>query len=134
MEVDRVMQRGMLERQLGTFGASLVVLAFVFAVTGIPAWIPSGAIVAVGVPSPLSGMTRSFVALASGDVAGAFDWHPLGPVLFLACVAATILGGWATITRRPAVRLRNTLSARWTWILAAVLLVGGWIRQLLVFG
>jgi len=35
---------------------------------------------------PFCGMTRSFVALAHGDVAAAFQFHPAGPLLFAAMV------------------------------------------------
>lgn len=34
-----------------------------------------------GVPCALCGMTRAFMALARGDVSGAFYWHPLWPAV-----------------------------------------------------
>lgn len=58
-----------------------------------------------GVPCPFCGMTRSFVALAHGDLAGAFASHPAGPLLFaamLACVAA--IGVVALRRARPLVQ------------------------------
>jgi hypothetical protein len=39
---------------------------------------------------PFCGMTRSFVALAHGDVAAALRFHPAGPLLFVAMVVALI--------------------------------------------
>jgi hypothetical protein len=39
---------------------------------------------------PFCGMTRSFVALAHGDVAGAFRFHPAGPLLFVAMAVALV--------------------------------------------
>lgn len=36
------------------------------------------------VDCPFCGMTRSFVALAHGDVGAAIDFHPAGPLLFVA--------------------------------------------------
>ena len=33
-----------------------------------------------GIPCPLCGMTRAFMALAKGDIAGAFYYHPLWPL------------------------------------------------------
>jgi len=39
---------------------------------------------------PFCGMTRSFVALAHGDVAAALRFHPAGPLLFAAMVVALI--------------------------------------------
>jgi len=35
-----------------------------------------------GIKCALCGMTRSFTAMADGDLAGAFAYHRLGPVLF----------------------------------------------------
>jgi hypothetical protein len=39
---------------------------------------------------PFCGMTRSFVALAHGDVAAAFRFHPAGPLLFTAMAVALV--------------------------------------------
>jgi hypothetical protein len=39
---------------------------------------------------PFCGMTRSFVALAHGDVAAAFRFHPAGPLLFGAMVVGLV--------------------------------------------
>src|SRR5262245_56695051 len=43
-----------------------------------------------GIACPFCGMTRSFVALAHGNVAGAFGFHPAGPLLAAAMVACVI--------------------------------------------
>jgi hypothetical protein len=42
------------------------------------------------VDCPFCGMTRSFVALAHGDVAGGFRFHPAGPLLFVAMAVALV--------------------------------------------
>ena len=34
----------------------------------------------LGIPCPLCGMTRAFMALVTGDVSGAFYYHPLWPL------------------------------------------------------
>jgi Protein of unknown function (DUF2752) len=39
---------------------------------------------------PFCGTTRSFVALAHGDVAAAFRFHPAGPLLFAAMMVALV--------------------------------------------
>jgi hypothetical protein len=41
-----------------------------------------------GIPCPTCGMTRSFVALAQGDLAGAVDYHLFGPILFVGLMIA----------------------------------------------
>ena len=41
----------------------------------------------LGVSCPGCGLTRSFVALAHGNPASAFRFNPMGPVLFLICLA-----------------------------------------------
>jgi hypothetical protein len=43
-----------------------------------------------GIDCPMCGMTRSFVALAHGDVAAAFAFHPAGPLLFVAMLACVV--------------------------------------------
>jgi hypothetical protein len=56
---------------------------------------------------PLCGMTRSFVALAHGDVASAFRFHPAGLLLFaamlvgfVAIVMVSLRGGRPLVERR----------------------------------
>lgn len=118
-----------LEVPLGVFGASLVVLAFVFAVTGLPSWIPTAPMVRLGVPSPLTGMTRSFVAVASGDVGAAFAWHPLGPPLFAACVALPVIAivSWSRSSRSRGVARIVRSRAFVIGVVAVTAL--SWVRQ-----
>lgn len=42
------------------------------------------------VDCPFCGTTRSFVAMAHGDLAAAFRFHPAGPVLFAALMVALV--------------------------------------------
>jgi hypothetical protein len=49
---------------------------------------------------PFCGMTRSFVALAHGDVASAFGFHPAGPLLFAALAVGLIAIAAALVARR----------------------------------
>ncbi len=44
----------------------------------------------VGVPCPGWGLTRSFMAVARGDLAQAVSYHLFGPVLFLGFAIATL--------------------------------------------
>lgn len=58
-----------------------------------------------GLPCPGCGLTRSWVMLAHGDIARAFAFNVVGPVLFAVTVVALVVGGWAVISgRRPAAR------------------------------
>jgi len=94
----------------------------VFASTGIPSWIPPAPLVRFGIASPFTGMTRSFVALASGHLERAFELHPLGPLVFAACLAS------------PLIALRPVhVSGRLWWCVGAVFALA-WIRQIVVFG
>lgn len=116
------------EVPFAALGAVLVASAFVFSVAGIPRWIPPALIVRAGVPSPFTGMTRSFVALASGDITAAFAWHPLGPLLFSICVVLpALVAVWWTRDRRWA-------PPRTTWVVAALVVTGAWARQIAVLG
>lgn len=60
----------------------------------------------VGIECPFCGMTRSFVAVAGGDLAGAVHMHPGGPLLaaFMLVSLAWIAAAW--IRRTPPVWLR----------------------------
>jgi hypothetical protein len=61
---------------------------------------------------PLCGMTRSFVALAHGDLAAALRFHPAGPLLFLAMVVFLVAVATAALRRsRPVVDSRGFLLA-----------------------
>jgi uncharacterized protein DUF2752 len=65
-----------------------------------------------GVDCPLCGMTRSFVALAHGDLDRALHFHPAGPLLFAAMLA--FLGAVVVVAlrrARPIVERRNFLVA-----------------------
>ncbi|MBI5836464.1 MAG: DUF2752 domain-containing protein [Candidatus Eisenbacteria bacterium] len=69
-------------------------------VAGLPLlrWIPACPLHQwTGMDCPTCGMTRSFVALAHGQLDRSLHFHPLGPVLFALSGAAglALLGGWA---------------------------------------
>jgi hypothetical protein len=50
---------------------------------------------------PLCGMTRSFVALAHGDLAAALRFHPAGPLLFVAMAGFLAAAVVALVRGRP---------------------------------
>ncbi len=120
------------DTSFGVLGAALLMCAFAFATFGIPP-MPPALLVVAGLPSPLTGMTRSFVALAGGDLAHAFALHPLGPLCFLACVIAIASLVVARRTEsRPALVDRIVRIPYAPWIVAGAFLVT-WVRQAVVF-
>jgi hypothetical protein len=61
---------------------------------------------------PFCGMTRSFVALAHGDLASAFRFHPAGPLLFAAMLVGFVAIMMVSLRRgRPLVERRRFLLA-----------------------
>ena len=119
---------------VGLLGGALIACALLFAAFGTPP-LPPGPMVAFGVPSPLTGMTRSFVALAGGHVTHAFALHPLGPLCFAACILAVVnlaMERRRGYGRRAAVVQRALDIPYAPWLLA--LAFGAvWVRQIVVF-
>jgi hypothetical protein len=67
---------------------------------------------ATGLDCPFCGMTRSFVALAHGQVAAAFRFHPAGPLLFVAMLAFLAAVAIAAARRaRPIFERRGFVAA-----------------------
>jgi hypothetical protein len=61
---------------------------------------------------PFCGMTRSFVALAHGDIASALRFHPAGPLLFAAMLVGLVAIATTALARgRPMVERRGFLLA-----------------------
>lgn len=115
----------------GLLGAGLVACAFAFSVWGVPP-VPPAPMVALGIASPLTGMTRSFVATAQGDLAGAFGLHPLGPLCFAACVVAAYSAvALLSAGRRPALVERIVGWRPGVWLVATMFVLA-WIRQIAV--
>jgi hypothetical protein len=126
------MTRSRIDLHLGLLGAALIACAFAFSAWGTPP-LPPALSVVFGIPSPLTGMTRSFVALAQGDVVRAFAFHPLGPLSALACAVAVVSCAQVIATgRRPRVVERLLSVPAWGWIVGATFLIV-WIRQIVVY-
>jgi Protein of unknown function (DUF2752) len=54
-----------------------------------------------GVPCPTWGMTRSFTAMAQGNLTAALQFHGLGPILFVLLAITISHLSWECVTRRP---------------------------------
>ena len=90
---------------------------------------------ATGLPCLACGLTRSFCAIAKGHVERGFEFHTLGPVLFLvACVywlrGVAVVAGYDGAVERFDATVRR-------WRLARVLVVAfvvAWVVRLAVLG
>jgi Protein of unknown function (DUF2752) len=87
-----------------------------------------------GQPCPMCGATRSFVALAHGDIARSLYLYPLAPVLFLAMLIGIGYGGWAMATGK---RVRLEMSLATSQRIGLIILVAfalNWLAKLLWLG
>jgi hypothetical protein len=83
---------------------------------------------AFGVDCPFCGLTRSFVALAHGELGAAIDWHPAGPLLFVAM--AVFLGAVViALVRRSAPVVERRAAMIGMPAIAAVCVVLGVFRM-----
>ena len=77
-----------------------------------------------GYPCPTCGLTTSMAAMGHGRFALAWTAHPFGIVLFVAVLAAALLGTFEACTARDAfTRLRPGIW--WAWV-AILALLAGW--------
>ena len=82
-----------------------------------------------GFPCATCGMTRSFCAVARGDLGAAVRHHPLGPLTFLVFVLLLVRSAGIALTGR---RWLDGLARVLAWCLApaAALLLAAWIWRL----
>jgi hypothetical protein len=79
---------------------------------------------ATGHACPTCGMTRSYVALLEGDLAGSVRAHPAGPLL-LAATATALIGILVVgLRRRPPLWGRRGFRSALTWVALLVLVTG----------
>lgn len=85
------------DQLVALFAATLLGIAFVLALaargghTLLPGISACWSVALFGRSCPGCGLTRSFVALAGGDLSGALEINPLGPVLFFALVSLLVI-------------------------------------------
>lgn len=98
--------------QLGAAGCLLPVAGRVLLPDGTPLAGSCPVHEIAGVACPFCGMTRSFVALAHGELGAALRFHPAGPLLFSA-MAAFLVGAVVIACRRsqPLVERRRFVLA-----------------------
>jgi hypothetical protein len=78
------------------------------------------------VDCPFCGMTRSFVALAHGDLAASVGFHPAGPLLFAAMAALVALVATAAVRRSPPMVERRRFLIAFEGIVLVCLALGAW--------
>lgn len=78
---------------------------------------------ALGLPCPSCGLTRSFCSISQGRIADAFAFHPLGPVLFAGMVIALLIAAWELL-RNQATRcgLGLLMNTKMAWTIAYFLI------------
>ncbi|HEX4417134.1 MAG TPA: DUF2752 domain-containing protein [Kofleriaceae bacterium] len=76
------------------------------------------------VDCPFCGLTRSFVALAHGELAAAVRFHPAGPLLFAAMVAALIALVTVFVRRAQPLSERRGFSFAYQAVALVSLLLG----------
>ena len=79
---------------------------------------------AFGLPCPLCGMARSFVAFAHGDAAAAVRFHPGGPLLFAAMLAFAVGALVALVRRSPPLVERRGTMRRFEVVVMVCLMIG----------
>lgn len=80
-----------------------------------------------GYPCMFCGMTRAFLLMAHGDLAGAWHISPLGVPLFCCTVIVVLWGAACLITGR---KLIVPLPWRWVFAGSVVLLLANWIYRI----
>lgn len=84
-----------------------------------------------GLPCPGCGLTRSFCALAKGDVARSFGFHWLGPLLFVMACCYWVRGVAAVAGFDAGVARFDALVAKWrVGPIVVVLMLVVWIVRL----
>lgn len=83
----------------------------------------------LGFDCPFCGMTRSFVALAHGDLAGSLAFHPAGPLMMGWLAVALLWIVVAAARREPPVFMRARFSVSLQAV-AAVSVAAGLLRSL----
>jgi hypothetical protein len=87
-----------------------------------------------GQPCPFCGGTRSFVAMAHGNLGAAAHVYPIGPLLFAGAIIAVLLAAWTILSGRR-LRLELSTGAKRTLLVAgAAVLALNWAAKLLFLG
>jgi hypothetical protein len=87
-----------------------------------------------GQPCPFCGGTRSFAAMAHGNVVAAAHVFPIGPVLFAGVILAVAYALWSMVSgRRLEVAMDPTLRKTLV-VLGVTILLANWASKLFILG
>jgi hypothetical protein len=90
---------------------------------------------ATGLPCPGCGLTRSFCAVAKGHLERAFEFHALGPALFVVLLVYLVRGGALVAGAESAVARFDAAVRRWRLLrIGTVALLAVWIVELVRLG
>jgi len=81
----------------------------------------------LGLGCPFCGMSRSFVALAHLDIAGALSHHPAGPLMFVAYAVTGVVALVLGVSGRHALLFHPTF-LRFLQVTVALCLAAGTVR------
>jgi hypothetical protein len=87
-----------------------------------------------GLPCPFCGGTRSFAAMAHGNIGAAAHVYPIGPLMFLAVLAAVLYCTWAVTTGKRLHVVLDDRVRRGLVIGAFGLLALNWASKLFILG
>ena len=73
-----------------------------------------------GIKCAFCGMTRSFTAITDGDIAAAFEYHRLGPVLFFFIVLQIPYRIWAISPKKISERVTRVHAGLAAFVLTAI--------------
>jgi hypothetical protein len=87
-----------------------------------------------GLPCPFCGGTRSFAAMAHGNLAASAHVFPIGPLMFAVVVAAVLYSIWTMTTGRRLQVVLDDRLRRGLIVGAATLLALNWASKLFILG
>lgn len=87
-------------RYLLVLGAAAILGGVGLRVGGLPKVDPGGPLHSAGIPCPFCGGTRATLAFVRGDVAAAWSWNPVVPLLAVLVVVVIVRAGFGRLTGR----------------------------------
>ncbi|HEY8739439.1 MAG TPA: DUF2752 domain-containing protein [Candidatus Dormibacteraeota bacterium] len=87
-----------------------------------------------GIPCPFCGGTRSFAAIAHGNLGAAAHVFPIGPLMFAALVVAVVYCCWVLVSGRKVQVVLDDRLRRGLILAAGALLLVNWASKIFILG